>query len=312
MTNVASKFLNPAFLDKLVDQFAAWSMTSGTRIILIIIGAFLILKFFYIIIGRIEKLIESREREVIAAIETEKRLATLGNLMRKAALIAVLLISLMMILREVGMDIAPIIAGAGIVGLAVGFGAQNLVRDIISGFFIILENQIRVGDVGEINGTGGLVEEINLRTIVIRDLGGIVHIFPNGTINTLSNMSKGWSRYLVDVGVAYKENVDDVMKVLGEIGDGLSKDEHFGSLILEPLQILGVDDFGDSQVTIKCMIKTLPLKQWEVGRELRRRIKNTFDEKGIEIPFPHLSLYFGEASKPFNLNVNQTDASKPA
>lgn len=312
MSNVVSKLLNPAFLDKLVDQFAAWSMTSGTRIILIVIGAFLVLKFFYIIIGRIEKLIESREREVIAAIETQKRLATLGNLMRKAALIAVLLISLMMILREVGMDIAPIIAGAGIVGLAVGFGAQNLVRDIISGFFIILENQIRVGDVGEINGTGGLVEEINLRTIVIRDLGGIVHIFPNGTINTLSNMSKGWSRYLVDVGVAYKENVDDVMKVLGEIGDGLSKDEHFGSLILEPLQILGVDDFGDSQVTIKCMIKTLPLKQWEVGRELRRRIKNTFDEKGIEIPFPHLSLYFGEASKPFNLNVNQTDAPKVA
>jgi small conductance mechanosensitive channel len=166
--------------------------------------------------------------------------------------------------------------------------------------------------VGIINGTGGLVEEINLRTIVIRDLEGTVHIFPNGTIETLSNRSKGWSRYVVDVGVAYKENVDDVMKVLNEIGERLSKDEHFVPLILEPLQILGVDDFGDSEVTIKCMIKTLPLKQWDVGRELRRRIKNTFDEMGIEIPFPHLSLYFGEASKPFNLNVNQTDASKAA
>jgi small-conductance mechanosensitive channel len=312
MSNVVSKLLNPAFLDKLVDQFAAWCLTSGIRIILIIIGGFLVLKFFYIIIGRIEKLIAGREREVIAAIETEKRLATLGNLMRKAALVAVVLTSLMMILKEVGMDIAPIIAGAGIVGLAVGFGAQNLVRDIISGFFMILENQIRVGDVGEINGTGGLVEEINLRTIVIRDLGGVVHIFPNGTINTLSNMSKGWSRYVVDVGVAYKENVDDVMKVLGEIGEGLSNDQHFGPFILEPLQILGVDDFGDSQVTIKCMIKTLPLKQWEVGRELRRRIKNIFDEKGIEIPFPHLSVYFGEASKPFNVNANTTDTSKAA
>jgi moderate conductance mechanosensitive channel len=308
MSNVASKFLNPAFL----DQFIAWFMTSGIRIGLIILGAFLVLKFFYIIIGRTEKLIAGREREFIAAIETEKRLNTLGNLMRKVALIAVLLISMMMILREVGMDIAPIIAGAGIVGLAVGFGAQNLVRDIISGFFILMENQIRVGDVGIINGTGGLVEEINLRTIVIRDLEGTVHIFPNGTIETLSNRSKGWSRYVVDVGVAYKENVDDVMKVLSEIGESLSKDESFGPLILEPLQILGVDDFGDSEVTIKCMIKTLPLKQWDVGRELRRKIKNTFDEKGIEIPFPHLSLYFGEASKPFNLNVNQSDESKAA
>lgn len=308
MSNVISKLLNPAFF----DQFIAWFMTSGIRIALIIIGAFVVLKFFYIIIGRIEKLIASRERELIAAIETEKRLATLGNLMRKVALVAVLLTSIMMILKEIGMDIAPIIAGAGIVGLAVGFGAQNLVRDIISGFFILLENQIRVGDVGIINGTGGLVEEINLRTIVIRDLEGTVHIFPNGTIETLSNRSKGWSRYVIDVGVAYKENVDDVMKVLSEIGESLSKDEQFGPFILEPLQILGVDNFGESDVTIKCMIKTLPLKQWDVGRELRRRIKNTFDEKGIEIPFPHLSLYFGEASKPFNLNVNTTDASKAA
>ena len=312
MSNVLSKLLNPAFLDRFVDQFVSWFMTSGIRIVLIVIGAFVVLKFFYIIIARIETLIASREREAIAAIESEKRLATLGNLMRKVALIAVLLTSIMMILKEIGMDIAPIIAGAGIVGLAVGFGAQNLVRDIISGFFILFENQIRVGDVGIINGTGGLVEEINLRTIVIRDLEGTVHIFPNGTIETLSNRSKGWSRYVVDVGVAYKENVDDVMKVLSEIGDIMSRDENFGALILEPLQILGVDDFGDSEVTIKCMIKTLPLKQWDVGRELRRRIKNTFDEKGIEIPFPHLSLYFGEASKPFNLNVNKTDESKAA
>lgn len=308
MINLTSKFLNPAF----IDHFIAWFMTSGIRIILIMIGAFVVLKFSYIIIGRIEKVVAGRDRELIAEIETEKRLKTLGNLLRRVAIMVVLLISTMMILKEVGMDIAPIIAGAGIIGLAVGFGAQNLVRDIISGFFILMENQIRVGDVGIINGTGGLVEDINLRTIVIRDLEGTVHIFPNGTIETLSNRSKGWSRYVVDVGVAYKENVDDVMKVLSEIGNGLSKDESFGPLVLEPLEILGVDDFGDSDVTIKCMIKTLPLKQWEVGRELRRRIKNTFDERGIEIPFPHLSLYFGEASKPFNLKVDQTDASKVA
>lgn len=306
MTKLTEKLLNPEMADKLI----AWFMTSGTRIVLIIIGAFIVLKASYIVIGRIEKLIASREREQIAAIETEKRLKTLGNLMRKVVLTGVVLISVMMILKEIGMDIAPIIAGAGIVGLAVGFGAQNLVRDIISGFFILLENQIRVGDVGIINGTGGLVEEINLRTIVIRDLEGTVHIFPNGTIETLSNRSKGWSRYVIDVGVAYKENVDDVMEVLREIGEDLSRDQGFSELILEPLEILGCDNFGDSEVTIKCMIKTLPLKQWEVGRELRRRIKNTFDEKGIEIPFPHLSLYFGEASKPFELHLEQTDTGR--
>lgn len=154
-----------------------------------------------------------------------------------------------------------------------------------------------------INGTGGLVEEINLRTIVLRDLEGTVRAFPNGTINTLSNMTRGWSRYVIDVGVAYKENVDEVMQVLREIGEELYKDEKFRPSILEPLEIRGVDNFGRSEVIIKCMIKTQPLKQWEVGRELRRRIKNTFDQKGIEIPFAHVSVYFGERSKPFALDV---------
>jgi small conductance mechanosensitive channel len=215
-----------------------------------------------------------------------------------------------MVLTEFGMNITPIITGAGIAGLAVGFGAQNLVRDIISGFFLILEDQIRVGDVAVINGTSGLVEAIRLRTIVLRDLQGVVHVFPNGEVKQVSNMTKEWSRYVIDVGVAYKENVDRVIEVLKEIGHELRLDPNFAPLILEPLQVLGVDDFAESQVTIKIMIKTLPLKQWEVGRELRRRIKNTFDQKGIEIPFPHLSVYFGEASKPFELAVQAL--SQPA
>jgi small conductance mechanosensitive channel len=160
-----------------------------------------------------------------------------------------------------------------------------------------------VGDVAMINGTGGFVEAIKLRTTMLRDLEGVVHIFPNGEIKQVSNRTKEWSRYVIDVGIAYKEDVDHVMKVLKEIGEELASDRNFEPLILAPLEILGVDDFGESQVTIKIMIKTLPLKQWVVGRELRRRIKNTFDRKGIEIPFPHLSVYFGEASKPFNLAV---------
>ncbi len=303
-------FLSRIFTEAYVDYLISWLMTSGIRIVVIALGACILLKLFNIVISKIENTLAKEEGEVIAAVETEKRLKTVGNLLRKLASVVVFVIAIMMILKEVGMDITPIIAGAGIVGLAVGFGAQNLVRDIISGFFIIMENQVRVGDVAVINGSGGLVEQINLRTIVLRDLEGTVHVFPNGIIETLSNKSKGWSRYVIDVGVAYKENVDSVMQLLREMGEELSKDEYFGPLILESLQVLGVDNFGESEVTIKCMVKTQPLKQWEVGRELRRRIKNTFDEKGIEIPFPHLSVYFGEASKPFELDLNQAPNGK--
>jgi small conductance mechanosensitive channel len=297
------KLVSLVLKQEYIDQLINWVLTSGTRIILILVGSYILLKFLYILIERTERIMIRKTEDPVAIIEAEKRVKTLGNLLRKVAFVVTAIIALMMVLKELGIDIAPIIAGAGIAGLAIGFGAQNLVRDIISGFFIIMENQIRVGDVAVINGTGGLVEEINLRTVVLRDLEGTVHVFPNGTIQTLSNRSKGWSRYVLDVGVAYKENVDYVMQVLKEIGEELYKDPYFGQLILEPMEILGVDNFGNSEVTIKCIIKTLPLKQWEVGRELRRRIKNTFDQKGIEIPFPHVSVYFGEASKPFTISV---------
>jgi small conductance mechanosensitive channel len=301
-----SRIFNPTYIDHLIN----WLMTSGIRVVVIGLGAYVFLKLISILIGRIEKIMVKDKGEFFITLETEKRVKTIGNILRKATFAAVFIIALMMILREVGMDITPILTGAGIIGLAVGFGAQNLVRDVISGFFILIENQVRVGDVAEINGTGGLVEEINLRTIVLRDLEGVVHIFPNGTINTLSNRTRGWSRYVIDVGVAYKENVDNVMKLLNEIGEELCKDEYFSPLILEPLEILGVDNFGNSEVIIKCMIKTQPLKQWEVGRELRRRIKNTFDQKGVEIPFPHVSVYFGEASKPFALDITDSRDSE--
>lgn len=307
MTETLYKIFNSAFIDHLI----AWLRTSGVRIIVIAIGAYVLLRIINLLITRVETWMARETGDLFVIQETEKRVKTLGGILRKIALVAILVMSFMMILREFGMDIAPIIAGAGIVGLAVGFGAQNLVRDIISGFFMIMENQVRVGDVAIVNGTGGLVEQINLRTIVLRDEEGTVHVFPNGTITTLSNMTKGWSRYVVNVGVAYKESVDEVMQVLKEIGEELSKDEKFGPMILEPLEVLGVDNFGSSDVVIKCMVKTQPLKQWDVGRELRRRIKNTFDQKGIEIPFPHVSVYFGQASKPFALDVKQSGNGKP-
>jgi len=214
----------------------------------------------------------------------------------------------LMMLRELRVDITPILTSAGILGLAVGFGAQTLVKDLIAGFFLTFENQVRVGDVANINGTGGLVEAINLRTIVLRDVTGAVHVFPNGAIERLSNLSKDFSYYVIDVGVAYNEDPDEVADVMRQIGRELQADPHFGPNILEPLEVMGVDAFEESQVTLKTRIKTLPLKQWEVGREMRRRIKKTFAAKGIEIPFRHVAIYFGESSKPFQ--VEQVGESK--
>lgn len=308
LTNYLSRILDPSLAQRLYE----WLLTSGVRILIIAVGAFILLKILYGVIGRFEKIAESRETGFAGVSETERRLKTITSLLRSLALIIIGGVAVVMMLKEIGMDIAPIIAGAGILGLAVSFGGQNLVRDVISGFFIILEDQIRVGDVAIVNGQPGTVEQINFRTTVIRDLQGIVHVFPNGAITQLSNQSKGWSRYVIDMGVAYKENVDHVMDVIREIGEELGKDGRFGPLILEPLDILGVDNFADSSVVIKCMIKTLPLKQWEVGRELNRRIKNTFDREGIEIPFPCVSMYYGSGSKPFDLRLEggKTDAAE--
>ncbi len=263
------------------------------RIVGIIVGAYVVIKIIAIAVAQFEHLVQGTNSPI--GSEAQKRAKTIGKIISNAADVIVLGVSAMMILSEFGMNIAPIITGAGIVGLAVGFGAQNLVRDVISGFFIILEDQLRVGDVAKINGVGGTVEAIRLRTTTLRDVQGTVHIFPNGGINSVANMTKEFSYYVIDVGVAYKESVDDVMELLKQIGAELQADPQFAPMILAPLEILGVDDFAQSQVTIKIRIKTLPLQQWAVGRELRRRIKNAFDVNKIEMPFPHLSVYLRDS-----------------
>lgn len=237
-------------------------------------------------------------------VEIEKRANTISSILAKTLIVAIWILAFVMAIEQAGFDIGPILASAGILGLAVGFGAQNLVHDVISGLFLLLENQIRVNDVAILNGTGGLVEAIHLRTTVLRGQDGTVHIFRNGAINTLSNMTHGYSYYLFDLGVAYKEDTDHVIEVLKGIADELMQEEKFSKIILEPLDVIGVDAFGDSAVMIKARFKTLPIQQWTVGREMNRRIKKKFDEVGIEIPFPHMSVYFGEASKPFKLQMD--------
>lgn len=277
-----------------------WLAGSGLRILVITLLTYLTLRVIAAVSGRLEDLV-SRESSPDAQ-EQLKRARTLSRLVQHGLTAMAIVIAGLMILRELNVDVMPILTGAGILGLAVGFGAQTLVKDLISGFFLILENQVRVGDVARINGTGGLVEAISLRTVALRDLEGIVHIFPNGSIQTLANLTKDFSYAVIDVGVAYKEDPDQVIAVLAEIGAELAADPRCRPSVLEPLEVLGVDGFEASQVTVKIRIKTLPLKQWEVGRELRRRIKKTFDARGIELPFPHLSVYFGEASRPFALS----------
>lgn len=275
---------------------------TSTRILIVLFLAWLGMVILRKILSQLEQhLLKESEISDEPPSESEKRVETLIRLIRQAALIVLWVTTILIILKEIGVDVGPILASAGIVGLAVGFGAQNLVRDFISGFFFILENQVRVGDVAIVNGTGGLVERVNFRTIVLRDLAGIVHIFPNGTVSTLSNLTNDWSAYVFDIGVAYKENTDKVIEVMDRIGSEMKQDEIIGPFMLEEPEIFGVDKFDNSAVVIKGRIKTKPIRQWQVGREYLRRIKLAFDNAGIEIPFPHQTLYFGEASKPIEV-----------
>jgi small conductance mechanosensitive channel len=263
---------------------ATWAFESGLRILLVAALAYALVRAVTLLVQRFEH--EVNRGTTLDALERAKRARTLGSLVRNVASALIVGIAVLMVLRELGVDIAPVLAGAGVAGLAIGFGAQTLVRDIISGFFLILEDQVRVGDVAAINGQGGLVEAINLRTIVLRDGEGTVHVFPNGAINTLANRSKDFSYYVIDLGISYREDPDRVTQVLREIGAGMQADEKYGAMILAPIEVFGVNAFGDWAVQLQLRIKTVPQKQWEVGRELRRRILKVFDERGIEIPFP--------------------------
>ncbi len=300
-------WLSPTFWQEIISQTVAWIITTLPSLLIIFVMAFLALKLTNIFLQRLKPfMIKHMERGTdIDTTEKEKRIDTLLKILRSMIKIIVWLMIGMLILRKIGIDIAPIIAGAGIVGLAIGFGAQELVRDFISGFFMLLENQIRNGDVAIINGTGGLVEHVGMRTIVLRDLSGVVHIFQNGKINTLSNMTKNWSGMVFDIGVAYKEDTDRVVEVIQQVADEQRADPDFKNKILEPIEIFGVDQFGDSAVVIKARFKTKPIEQWAVGREFRRRLKKAFDDQGIEIPFPHRTVYWGEEIKPLQIKTHE-------
>lgn len=273
-----------------MPKILEWSLSNGIKIVLTVILTLIALKVAKKLSNRFIALVLKRGEDD----EFQKRTQTLGSIVRYTLIITILIVGVMIILREVGIEIGPLIAAAGVVGLAVGFGAQSLVKDVITGFFIFLEDQIRVGDVVQIAGKTGIVEKINMRTTMLRDLAGNAHYVPNGTIDTVTNMTKEYSRYVFEVGVAYREDVDEVIEVMKEVDEELRNDPSYKDDILEPLEVFGLDQFADSALIIKARTTTKPIKQWAIGREFNRRLKKKFDERNIEIPFPHVTLYMGQ------------------
>ena len=302
-------FLNSEFWLKFLQRLSDWVISDLPSILILLVLLFISLRVGSFLIRKLKKLLllKTVHSSDEPDLEMEKRLNTLMGIVRKGVSIIIWAIFIMILLRKINVDIAPILAGAGIIGLAVGFGSQELVRDLISGFFILLENQIRTGDVAIINGTGGLVEKIELRTITLRDLSGVVHIFQNGKINTISNMTKDWSAMVFDIGVAYKEDLTQVMKLMKQVADDMLKEEEYQSKILEPMEIFGLDSFGDSALIVKGRIKTTPNNQWVIGREYRKRLKEVFDQNRIEIPFPHQTIYWGEEIDPLKLTMERAE-----
>ena len=270
---------------KLTELIIPWLLSHGIKILFITIGTYILNRFLKHTIEKIVRTAVVSDKYLSKEAE-EKREDTLIRIFTWSSRIIILFIATLMILQEFGIPICPILAGAGIIGIAVGFGGQYFIKDIISGFFFILENQYRVGDVVNFDGTGGLVEDISLRMTTLRDLDGTVYHIPHGEIKKVANLSKDFARINLNIGIAYAANLDHVIKIVNKVGDELSQDPQWKEFIIKPPQFLRVDDFADSSIVIKILGETQPLKQWEVTGELRKRIKIAFDNEGIEIPFP--------------------------
>ena len=272
-----------------LEEVGTWALTSGLQIFLVIVVMMIVLRVMRVAVNNTIGRVGGKDDP-----ERLKRTETLKSTINSLVNIVLFAIALVIILGQLGIAIGPILAAAGVLGLAIGFGAQSLVKDLINGFFILLDDQIRVGDVVQIAGKGGLVEKVTLRLVVLRDLAGNVHFVRNGSIDVVTNMTKDYSRYVFDIGVAYREDVDEVISVIRAVDAELRGDPAFGESILEPIEILGLDEFAESAIIIKARTKTRPIKQWEIGREFNRRLKHAFDQRGIEIPFPHVTLYMGQ------------------
>jgi small-conductance mechanosensitive channel len=282
--------------DNIIEMAIGWWQSLGgvavslTRITFIVLGAWVLV----LVLQRAIRTLRTRIATRMDDAESAKRAETLSRVFRYLVAVVVSLIAAMLVLAEVGVSVAPILGAAGVVGLAVGFGAQSLVKDFFTGFFLLLENQIRQGDVVQLGNHSGSVEEVTLRYVQLRDYDGNVHYVPNGHITTVINMTRGFSHAVMDVRVAFRENVDDVMAVMREVAAQLRDHPDYQGKITGDLEIAGVNNWADSAVVIRCRFRTLPIEQWGVRREYLRRLKAAFDAKGIEIPYPHLTVYAGQ------------------
>ncbi len=296
------------FWQKVSTGLLNWLITELPSLIITVIIFLLTITFFTKLMRKVKPMLLTYYGEKsVNKSEAQKRMTTLVDLINSSLKIVLWVVFIIILLSKVGVEIAPLLAGAGIFGLAIGFGAQELIRDVISGFFILLENQIRVGDVAIINLTGGTVEKIELRTITLRDLTGTVHIFQNGKITSLSNVTKDWSAVVFEIGVAYKENINDVITLMENVANELINDEAYKTKIIEKMEIMGLERFDNSAVVIRARIKTLPGEQWAVKREYQNRLKTCFDNAKIEIPFPHTTLYWGEKTPPLKIQMENKE-----
>lgn len=273
-----------------INAIKNWTLSTGIKIIFILVFTLVLIKIIKVASKRLSSLFLKKRADE----ESEKRARTLASVIQNFLIIIVVVVSGITIIGQLGIEIAPLLATAGIAGVAIGFAGQNLIKDIINGFFFLLWDQIRVGDYIQISDKMGTVEMINLKMTVLRDFNGNVHYIPNGSVDIVTNMTKDFSRYLFEIGVAYREDVDEVIDIIKEVDRELREDPDFKEDILEPIDIFGLDKFADSALIIKARTTTKPLKQWRTAREFNRRLKKKFDERDIEIPFPHRTLYIGQ------------------
>lgn len=264
-------------------------MVTGGRILAALVVGWLAYWALKLVLRRVERSLGEPDPAHVSI--QDQRIRTLLPLGRTVGMVVIVVIVLLMLLSALGVNLGPLLAGVGVIGLAISFGAQSLVKDIISGLFILFENQFGVGDVIRIDPVSGAVESMTLRVVVLRDVHGVVHIIPNGEIKRVSNLTRSWSRVVLDVGVDYREDADRVMEVMRDVGRELWADPQWRPLLVEELTVPGIESFTDSAVTIRILSKTLPLKQWDVARELRRRLKRRFDAEGISIPFPQRTVH---------------------
>ena len=286
-----------------------WALTTGIKILLVVVITLIMIKVIKVASNRLSSIFLKKRTDE----ESEKRAKTLASVIQNFLIILAIVVAAITIIGQLGIEIAPLLATAGIAGVAIGFAGQSLIKDIINGFFLLLWDQIRVGDYVQLSDKRGLVEMINLKMTIIRDFNGNVHYIPNGSIDVVTNMTKDYSRYLFEIGVAYREDVDEVIEVIKEVDGELRKDPDFRDDILEPIEIFGLDEFADSALIIKARTTTKPLKQWRIKREFNKRLKKKFDQMDIEIPFPHRTLYIGQDKEgkaaPLGISLDKKNSS---